>query len=64
MNTISKFKKEHMLAQCPNCRGSDLYSLKMQKSPLGFLNKGDLLVCRSCRLAIFVKELKRMFMSI
>lgn len=64
MNQIQPLEKKHLLASCPNCRGSQLYSLKSKESVLGFLNKGELLVCRTCRNAIFVKELKKMLMSV
>ena len=46
--------KKELLAQCPNCRTEPVVLLmtKMEASK-------DLLVCNNCKLAIFVKDMKR-----
>jgi uncharacterized protein YbaR (Trm112 family) len=64
MNTTPAFEKKHMIADCPNCRNNQLYSMKVQKSSFGFSTDDELLVCRNCRLAIFVKELKQVLLSV
>lgn len=63
MNQIPALKKEHLVANCPNCRGSQLYSVRAPKSSFIFFKSDELLVCRTCRLAIYVKELKNMLLT-
>ena len=62
MNQVPALEKKHLLADCPNCRGNQLYSVRAQKSSLEFFKNDELLVCRTCRLTIYVKELKKMLL--
>jgi uncharacterized protein YbaR (Trm112 family) len=52
--------REALLADCPNCRQPSLVLLKSASGR----NREDLLACKSCKLALFVEELKKKMFTV
>jgi uncharacterized protein YbaR (Trm112 family) len=52
--------REALLADCPNCRQPSLVLLKSASGKKG----EDLLACKSCKLALFVEELKKKMFTV
>jgi len=52
--------REALLADCPNCRQSSLVLLKSASGR----KREDLLACKSCKLAMFVEELKKKLFTV
>ena len=51
--------RKELVADCPNCRRQSLVLVTTMKS------KGkDLLACKSCKMAIFVQELKKQLFTV
>ena len=52
--------KKDLVARCPNCRRE---SLVLVKTMVRFKSE-DLLACKSCKLAIFVADLKKQLFTV
>ena len=63
MSLETNVEKKQMIAGCPNCRQKTLYSI-ITKSGLINLNQTEMLLCKTCKLMVFVDDLKDMFGSV
>ena len=63
MSLETNVEKKHMIAGCPHCRHNTLYIIKTISS-LKILKPTEMLQCRTCKLMVFVDDLKDMLWSV